>query len=352
MAIMPRRNGLNCSGLRRATGVLLAASFLAAAPAPAAAALVHRRVDTGVMGTSLQIDVYGEDAAALDAALEAAVAELERVEDLMTTWRPSPLTRLNDAAGSGPVPAPLELAQIVARGRALHGLTEGAFDITFYAVGRLWDFKAPEPHLPDPEAIRAALPFVDAARVEVDPEAVTVSLPAGMAVGLGGIAKGYGVDRAMQALIDRGVKHAMVNAGGDLKALGLRDGQPWEIAVKHPRDRDRALAAIRLSNQCLVTSGDYERFFEIAGKRYHHIIDPRTGMPARGCMSASVIGYNAEMADALATACCVLGPERGKALIESLPRVEAILVGLDGEVTMTSGIPAASAPRDKANHEP
>lgn len=162
----------------------------------------------------------------------------------MPTWRPSPLTALNDAAGRGPQGVPLELAQIVARGRALHAVTDGAFDISFYAVGRLWDFKAAAPRIPDPVAIRDALAFVDAARIGVDPESVTVTLPAGMAIGLGGIAKGYGVDRAMQVLMDHGIQHALVNAGGDLKAL-----------------------------------------------------------------------------------------------IESLPRIEAILVGLDGEVVMTSGIP-------------
>ncbi len=296
------------------------------------------------MGTDLKIDVYGEDAAALDAAMENAVAEMRRIEDLMTTWRDSPLTRLNDASGQGPQSVPRELAAIIGRARELHRATDEAFDVTFYAVGRLWDFKAESPTLPDPAKLKAALPLVDASRIGIDPDSVTVDLPEGMAIGLGGIAKGYGVDQAMRVLIKAGVKHALVNAGGDLKALGEKDGAPWEIAVKHPRERERAMATLRLSNQCLVTSGDYERFFKLDGRIYHHILDPRTGMPADGCISATVVAHNAELADALATACVVLGPEKGVALIDRFARAEAILVGMDGEVVMTDGLPVAPAP--------
>lgn len=305
---------------------------------------VHRFIDAGVMGTDLRIDVYGQDPVSLDRALEQAEAELRRIEDLMTTWRPSPLTRLNEQAGQGPQSVPAELAAIIARGRELHRVTGGVFDISFYPVGKLWDFKATSPSLPDPEELKAALRHVDASRILINAEAVTVELPAGMAIGLGGIAKGYGVDRAIRVLMDAGVRHALVNAGGDLKALGKRDGEPWEIAIKHPRDRARAMATLRLSNQCLVTSGDYERFFRLDGTLYHHILDPATGMPATGCISASVVAHNAELADALATACVVLGPEKAVTMLARFPRVEAILVGLDGSVVMTDGLPLAETP--------
>ncbi len=123
-----------------------------------------------------------------------------------------------------------------------------------------------------------------------------------------------------------------------MKILGNNFGEPWEIAIKHPRDRDRAMASLKLSNTCIVTSGDYERFFEKNGKRYHHIIDPRTGYPSEGCLSATVVAPEAEFADALATAMCVLGPERGLEIIENLDRVEAILVGMDGIVIPSSGL--------------
>lgn len=292
------------------------------------------------MGTELLMEAQGTDTNQLQRALDAAWAEMERVEDMMTTWRDSPLTRLNAASGLGPQAVPAELAGIVNRAKELHAVSEGAFDVSFYSVGKLWDFKAKPPVLPNADAIEAALLKVGAQGIEVDtsPAAPRITLPPGTRIGLGGIAKGYGVDRAMKVLRGLGVEHGIVNAGGDMKALGNNMGEPWEVAVKHPRDRERALAAIKLRNQCIVTSGDYERFFEHEGKRYHHILDPRTGYPASGCMSVSVITFNAEFADALATACCVLGPEKGKALLEQLPKVEGILVGMDGEVVATSGL--------------
>lgn len=305
---------------------------------PAAPADQIRSRELGVMGTSLEIEAIGPDPEQLDRAIDAAVVELRRVEDLMTDWRPSPLTRLNDAAGEGPQEVPPELARLIARGIEIGKLTDGAFDITYAGVGRLWDFKRQPPVLPDPAAIEAGLANVGYERIRVDLDESTVELPAGMRIGLGGIAKGYGVDRAMGVLLDHGVEHGIVNAGGDLKALGRKQGKLWEIAIKHPRDRERVLAVIPLSNTCLVTSGDYERFFEVDGVRYHHILDPRTGYPARGCMSATVTAPDAAFADALATALAVLGPGRGLAIVEEMPRVEALLVDMQGEVHVSSGL--------------
>ena len=324
---------------------LVASALLvfAVVPQDAAERLVERTRSTGVMGKQLDLSAYGSDAAKLDAALDAAVAEMRRVEDLMTTWRPSALTRLNDAAGRGPQTVPPELARLIARALEIGRLTKGAFDVTYYGVGKLWDFKAEPPRIPDEAAIARALERVGFARVTVDLDASTVTLPEGMAIGLGGIAKGYGVDRAMAVLMQHGVEHAIVNAAGDLKALGRKQGELWRIAIKHPRDRERVLAVVPLSNTCLVTSGDYERFFEHDGERYHHIIDPRTGYPSKGCMSATVTAPDAAFADALATALCVLSPDEGLALIEGLERVEAFLVGQDGELRVTSGLKSALA---------
>lgn len=319
---------------------LLAGLLLVAGLANAGEPVTRER-ETGVMGTDLVLRVVGEDPARLDAALDAAEAELRRVEDLATDWRESPLTRLNDAAGRGPQPVEPELRHLIARALRIAAITGGAFDPTFAGVGHLWHFDGGDPRLPDPAAIAAALETIDHTRVVVDEEAGTVELPAGFRVGLGGIAKGYGVDRAMQVLIDHGVTSGVVNAGGDMKLLGKKDGEPWEIAIKHPRRRDEAMAVLHLSNVSVVTSGDYERFLEIDGKRYHHILDPRTGYPSTGCLSASVVGPSAETCDALATALCVIGPEDGLALVEQLDRVEAILVGLDGKVHVSTGLKGA-----------
>ncbi len=299
---------------------------------------ILRQRSVTVMGSSLEVKVYGSDAAELDRALDAAVAEIQRVEDLMTDWRASPLTTLNEAAGHGPVTVPIELAQIIDRGLAIGEQSSGAFDITFAGVGKLWKFKGENQIVPTNAALVQALKNVGYQRVRVDLNANTVDLPADMRIGLGGIAKGYGVDRAMKILMQFGIKHGIVNAGGDMKILGKQRDAPWEVAIKHPRDSQRAIAILRVSNTCVVTSGDYERFFERDGKRYHHILDPRTGRPATGCISATVIAPNAEHADSLATALCVLGPELGLQLIESLPRMDAIVVDMQGQVHATKRV--------------
>ncbi|MDF1800897.1 MAG: FAD:protein FMN transferase [Planctomycetota bacterium] len=304
---------------------------------PAAGAR-HRKLAFGAMGTEVSIEAIGPSAAALDAALLAAEAELRRVEDVMTSWRDSPLTRINARAGEGPVPIDLELARMVGRGLAVGELTGGAFDVTFASVGKLWDFKAVPPVLPTQAQIDAALAGVGYQRVRLDLEAGTIELPAGTRLGLGGIAKGYGVDRAMAVLLQHGVQHGIVNAGGDMKVLGTQLGQPWRIAIAHPRNRDHVLAMVPLANTCMVTSGDYERFFEHDGKRYHHILDPRTGYPATGAMSATVIAPDAAFADALATALAVLPTDESLALVEGLDRVECLLVDLDGDVFRSSGL--------------
>ncbi|NQU40954.1 MAG: FAD:protein FMN transferase [Lentisphaerae bacterium] len=322
---------------RLSLGITVALSLAICGSSQASPSLVERQRDLGVMGTSLRIVAIGEDGAVLDRAIEAAITEIRRVEDLMTDWRPSPLTALNDQAGE-PVAVPHELAAIIGRSLALCRLTGGAFDPTFAAAGVLWNFKAAPPHIPDAAAIRAALERVGGDRVTVDAAHDRVHLLKGMKLGLGGIAKGYGVDRAMAVLQQHGVKDALVDAGGDMKALGTRHGAPWEVAIKHPRDRDHAMAVLRLSNSCVVTSGDYERFVEVDGKRYHHILDPRTGYPATGAMSATVVAQNAELADALATSLCVMGPADGMALVERQKRVEAIIVGMDGVVYVSTGL--------------
>jgi thiamine biosynthesis lipoprotein len=305
---------------------------------PTEPALKLREFRGKTMGTTLQLTVLGPDEKVLEAALSAARAELQRVEDVFTTWRESELTRLNASAGKGPFKVSPEQVKLIGRSLEIGKLTRGAFDVTFYSVGKLWNFKAKPPKLPSKEEIAAALKKVGYAKVKVDPRANTVELPAGTRIGLGGIAKGYGVDRAMAVIMKRGIRHALVNAGGDLKALGTKHGKPWDIAIKHPRDRERVLAVLPVSNVCVVTSGDYERFFVHEGKRYHHILDPRTGYPSQGCMSVTVTAPDAAFADALATALCVLGVKEGLEVVDSLRRVEAILVDLDGGVHFSKGL--------------
>ncbi|MEZ6003762.1 MAG: FAD:protein FMN transferase [Planctomycetota bacterium] len=178
------------------------------------------------MGTDLVIEVIHADSELAEAAIDAAVAELKRVEDLMTDWRPSPLMDLNAKAGEGWVQVPRELAELIERSLAVAELTGGAFDPTYASVGKLWDFKAKPPRIPSDEDIAAALPLIDYRKVQVDLEGSRVLLPAGTRIGLGGIAKGYGVDRAMKVIMDRGIQLPRQTPGGDLKALGDKKGTP------------------------------------------------------------------------------------------------------------------------------
>ncbi len=299
---------------------------------------IARRVTFGAMGTEVIFEAQGQDAALLDAALAEARAEFDRVEDMMTSWRDSPLVRMNDGADGTPQKVPKELSDLVVRALTVARLSGGAFDPTYASVGKLWDFKAVPPVIPSPSDIAGALDKIGWSKIQVDQERSRITMPKGTRLGLGGIAKGYGVDRAMDVLMQHGVEHGIVNAGGDLKALGTDMGEPWTIAIKHPRDRERAIAIVPVSNVCLVTSGDYERFFELDGERYHHIIDPRTGRPAKGCMSATVTAPDAALADAVATAVCVLGPDIGLEFVERLPKIEAIVVDMEGRVKSSAGL--------------
>ena len=297
-----------------------------------------------VMGTELKITAIGEQAEILESGIEAAVEELRRIENLMTDWRESPLLKLNSTAGSGPQKTPQELFQIIERGVEFGKVTGGAFDLTYNGVGKLWNFSTGKPVLPSTEEVSAALKFVSYKKVKLNPIKQTVALPKGFSIGLGGIAKGYGVDRAMDKLREHGIKNAIVNAGGDMKILGRNFGKIWEIAIKHPRERSQAMAAIRAINKSIVTSGDYERFFEIDGKRYHHIIDPQTGYPSKKAISATVVAPSAELGDVLATTLVVLGPKDGLKFIESLRGIEAIVVGMDGRVEASTGLRNAITP--------
>ncbi|MFT4538506.1 MAG: thiamine biosynthesis lipoprotein [Planctomycetota bacterium] len=313
-------------------------SELAPATAQAPVPLRSHKRRLGVMGTELTLEALHSDAQRLEQAIDAAITEIQRVEDLMTDWRPSPLMELNAQAGMGPVAVDPELVRLIDRSLKISELTGGAFDITYASVGKLWDFKRVPPVIPSQEQIHAAVNLIGYKKLRVDVDAATVDLPQGMRLGLGGIAKGYGVDRAMSVLLKHGIEHASINAGGDLKVLGLEHGEAWRVSIRHPRNAEQVIALVPMSNSCLLTSGDYERFFMHEGRRYHHIIDPRSGMPSSGCISSTVRAPDAAFADALATALCVLQAAQGIQLVESLPGVDAILVDMDGQVHMTSGL--------------
>ncbi len=270
-------------------------------------------------------------------AIAAAFAEVTRIESIMSEWRvDSPLSAINGAAGREMVAVPAELRAIIERGIAYGELTAGAFDVTWRGMGNLWRFDDGFV-LPSTESIQAALALVEFRLIAIDRN--RVGLPkAGMAIGLGGMAKGYALDRAGAVLRQSGFDNFLIDGGGDLLCSGKRQGKPWQIGVQRPRGgRGGLLALLTLTGGAVTTSGDYERFRIVDGIRYHHIIDPRTGQPARNSRSVTVVAHTAEEADVLATAIFVLGPVEGLRLAAARDGVDLLAVDAEGHLWMTDG---------------
>jgi thiamine biosynthesis lipoprotein len=292
-----------------------------------------------MMGTLWSIQVYPEEehsAQEVSKAIDAAYDELARIESVMSEWKPeSPISQVNSAAGSGATEVPAELADLLRRAIEYGYLTGGVFDVTWRGVGELWQFGNDfEP--PEEAEIQKSMAFVDFRKVSVDGN--RVEIPRGFSIGLGGIAKGYAIDQAVKTLDGQGFENVLVNGGGDIFARGSKGSQPWQVGIRKPRgNRTELLARVAVSGAAVVTSGDYERFQIVDGVRYHHIVDPRNGRPARGVRSSSVIAPKAEIADVLATALFVLGPGPGLELARSMDGTEVLLIDDEGRFWMTAG---------------
>lgn len=307
-----------------------------AAPAPAAPAPPTRvAVEGKAMGTHLLLAAYTtetRDEASLRATFDKAVAEIRRLEGLMTTWRDdSEVSRVNAAAGKHAVAVGSETLAVIEKSVWMSKKSEGVFDITFEAMHGLWKFDQDlEERIPARAAVDAARRLIDFRRIKVDHEARTVMLEkAGMRMSLGGIAKGYAVDAAARVLREDGLDAFMVQAGGDLYVRGKKpDGSRFRVGVRDPRGRDATdfFATLEVEDHAFSTAGDYERSFVKDGRRYHHIIDPRTGFPATASRSVTVWAGDAFTADAVDDAVFILGPEKGLALVESLDDVGAVIV--------------------------
>lgn len=319
-------------------GGLLALQWVRASRAPRFASF-----DGEAMSTTWQVTLReGTDPAAAAAAADACFALFRQLDLELSEWKEgSPLAAVNRAAGIAPVAVPQELFGLVARAVEIGRETEGAFDVSWAALWGLWDFRAAAPVLPDREAIAARRSLVDYRRIVLDPAARTIFLPeAGMKLGLGGIAKGYALERAGALLRERGFESFLLVSGGQVYARGNRGGRPWQVGVRDPRGpRDEVFATLPLGGGSLSTSADNESFFVADGVRYHHILDPRTGWPSRGLRSATVLAADPTLADALSTAVMVLGRERGLAVAERLG-AGALVVDERGEVAMTPELAA------------
>jgi thiamine biosynthesis lipoprotein len=264
----------------------------------------------------------------------------------MSHYKPeSQLSQINARAAQEPVQVDAELFDLIKLSTHYSIITEGAFDITYASVGHLYDY--PHHVKPTEAQIKAALPGVNWRNMLLDPVHHTVRFEhVGMRIDLGGIGKGYAVDRGIAILQARGFQHALVTAGGDSRIIGDRMGRPWVVGIRNPDDKNKVVTRIPIVNSAMSTSGDYERYFDEGGVRYHHIIDPRTGHSASKVRSATILGPTATETDGMSKTAFVLGPEKALEIINRLPQYDAIFVTPDGKVLYSNGLAPPASPND------
>jgi len=300
----------------------------------------------GVMGTDLTLSAYTNDDGAAERAFELALGELRRIEALMTDWPhegqpPSDVLRINEAAGREAVKVSDETFEVIAFSLDISRRSQGTFDVTYAAMRGLWKFDQDmEKKLPAAAEIAKRRKLISWRDVILDKAARTVKLRrSGMRLGLGGIAKGYAVDRASTILRAQGLLNFMVQAGGDLYVAGQKGDASWMVGVRDPRGGPHdVIAKMPIKDHAFSTAGDYERSFILGGKRYHHIIDPRTGYPATASREVTVFAPNAFLADGLDDAIFILGPEKGLALCKEFPDTYALIVDAHNKVWMSPGL--------------
>jgi thiamine biosynthesis lipoprotein len=335
---------IRCARLARHGAGLALAAFVMLVAVPARAGWVGDAAD--MMGTRVSVELWADDEARGRELAALVMGEYRRIDDAMSTYKPdSEISRVNAHAAQAPMPISDELFGLVERSLGLSKASGGAFDITYDSVGYLYDFRAHQ--RPTDAEIAEHLAAIDYRHVVLDRERRTIFFKTkGVRINLGGIAKGYVVERAAAMLRERGVEHALLNAGGDTRVLGDRRGQPWIVGIRHPRDDGQVVTRLPLVDEAISTAGDYERYFEENGRRYHHILNPATGRPTEGILTVTVIGPDGTLTDGLDTAIFVLGAEKGLTLIEAYPEYETIIVDAAGKIWYSKGLvpPSDAAP--------
>lgn len=292
------------------------------------------------MGTLVSITAVAPSQEIAQASIEAGFREIKRLEQLLSTWiQASELSQVNAAAGQHPVAIGPETLDLVLRSLEMAGLTEGGFNIAIGPAVEAWSVTDRQ-RIPSHAELQSLKPLVDWATIQVDRQTRTIFLPKpGMRIDVGGIGKGYAADRAVEVMRKMGAQGGVVALSGDIKTFGDLPGMKgFPVGIRHPRQEGALVATIDLKNEAISTAGDYERYFEQDGIRYHHILDPVSLEPARKCQSVTVIAAEGTVADGLDTGIFVLGPERGMALVERLPDVEAVIIDAQGSMTVSSGL--------------
>lgn len=310
-----------------------------ARPRAAAAPAGWLRREMDCMGTRVAVELWADDRAQGEAAAEAVMAEMQRIDRCMSPHKAdSELSRINRGAGAEAVPLSVEMARLLDKAIEFSRWSDGAFDVSFASAGALYDYRAGV--APGEAALARARAAIGWQDLLLDRAARTLRFGRpGMRIDLGGFAKGHAVDNCVALLRARGIRHAMVSAGGDSHLLGDRRGRPWMVAVRDPRrGSTEAVAVLPLQDVAVSTSGDYERFFERDGVRHHHLIDPATGRSPRGLRSVTILAEDGLTAEALSKTVFVLGRPRGLALVDALPGVDAVLVDDVGQLHYSTGL--------------
>ncbi|MEM7304085.1 MAG: FAD:protein FMN transferase [Pseudomonadota bacterium] len=294
--------------------------------------------DGEAMGTTIHTEVWHQNQQLAEQMAQDVMSIMENVNQLMSPYiESSELSVLNREASQKPIPVSDELYDVIKRSLEYSELTAGAFDITFASVGYLYDYR--ESIRPDQEQIDSHVEQINYKNIVLDPVEKSVFFKEhNVRIDLGGIAKGFAVDLAIARAKELGIDNILVTAGGDSRILGDRLGRPWVIGIRHPLDKNQVIAKIPMIDEALSTSGDYERYFDEDGVRYHHILDPKTGDSARNVRSVTILGPDAMDTDALSTSVFVMGPEKGLKLLDRLPKIEGIIVDQKGNLLFSSGL--------------
>lgn len=296
---------------------------------------VLRKRTTLLMGGRFDISIVAKDSLLAEQNIDEVIAEISRIEYLISDWKPSSqVTQVNQNAGIQPVKVDKEVFELTQRAIAFSKITDGAFDISFAAMDRIWKFDGSMTEMPSAEAIKKSVEKVGYQNIVLDSVQSTIFLKIkGMKIGFGALGEGYATDKCRAMMLAKGVEAGIVNGSGDMSTWGKQpSGKPWKIGITNPFKTEKNIAIVPLENEAVTTSGSYEKFVILDGKRYSHIINPATGMPATGLCSVTVFGPNAETANGLSTSLMVLDKEKGLLLLEKFPDYRAVLISDEGKI--------------------
>lgn len=302
--------------------------------------IIHKK-KLSMLGSPFEMTVVAKDTVQGNEYINLAVAEVKRIENLISDWIPTTqISQVNKNAGIKPVKVDKEVFDLVQRAIKVSQITSGAFDISYASMDKIWKFDGSMKEMPSEEAIKKSVSKIDYKNIILNPKELTIFLKIeGMKLGLGGIGQGYIADKVKELLFSKGCTSGIVNVSGDINTWGKQsDGKFWTVAIVNPMNKNKVFATFPLQDSAVETSGSYEKFVTFNGIRYSHIIDPRTGYPAQGVVSVSVFAKQTEIADALATGIFVLGVEVGLDLVNQLKGIECVIVDDKGKIHTSKGI--------------